>query len=343
MRAQTSCAPASDTTHLLPGWEIEIALNTSDKELQLKMAALAAVPDPIFILTESGRYAAIIGGPDRSMYHDGSCLVDFSLYDVLPEAKADWFADQIRRTLAADTLRIVEYALAGTDVDGLDADAGPDGEIWFEGRIQPLGMRVNDERAVVWLASNISRRHALENQLRKLSETDELTGIGNRRRLVEALGQLLADYHPATSSIALLMIDIDHFKTVNDRYGHLEGDHIIRELAQICDARIKQADVFARLGGEEFALVLNDSTAEQAMRVAQRLRRAVADHEFKLACGATLNITVSIGVSVACATARRSNDLLRLADSALYSAKHQGRDRAFLATEPRPAPPTNQA
>lgn len=311
-------------------------MSTSDKELALKLAALAAVPDPIFILTESGRYAAIIGGPDRGLYHDGSCLVDFSIYDVLPDSKADWFIEQIRRTLAEDQLRIVEYSLAGADGDGLDAYAGPDGQAWFEGRIQPLGMRVDGERAVVWLASNISRRHALEDQLRQLSETDELTGVGNRRRLIQTLNQLLADYGPETSPIALLMIDIDYFKSVNDCYGHLDGDQVIRELARLCDARIKRSDLFARLDGEEFALVLNNTTPDKAMLVAERLRAAVADHVFKLGSGATLDLTVSIGVSIACPTARRTNDLLRLADTALYDAKRQGRNQAILSRAHRP-------
>lgn len=72
------------------------------------------MPDPVFILTEGGRYAAITGGSDRGLYHEGSCLVDFSLYDVLSVEKADWFLAEIRQTLAADRLRIVEYTLAGT-------------------------------------------------------------------------------------------------------------------------------------------------------------------------------------------------------------------------------------
>lgn len=150
--------------------------NAVNSHLDILLDMLSALPDPVFVLTESGRYAALIGGQDRQHYHDGAHLVDFSLYDVLPKAKADWFLEQINITLALNQLRIVEYGLAGTDVDGLDTQQGPEGEIWFEGRIQPLATPVNNERAVVWVACNITRRHQLEAQLQLLSETDELTG-----------------------------------------------------------------------------------------------------------------------------------------------------------------------
>lgn len=112
----------------------------------------SALPDPVFVLTESGRYAAIIGGQDRQHYHNGAHLVDFTIYDVLPKAKADWVLEQINLTLTKNQLRIVEYGLAGCEVDGLDAQVGPDGEIWFEGRIQPLPTLIKNERAVVWVA-----------------------------------------------------------------------------------------------------------------------------------------------------------------------------------------------
>lgn len=292
---------------------------------------MKALPDPVFILTESGRYAAIIGGTDRSLYHEGSCLVDFTLYDVLAPAKADWFLAQIRATLAENRLRIVEYALAGDDVSEINALDGPPGDIHYEGRIQPMASRVDGERAVVWVARNNSDRHRLEIQLRRLSEIDELTGICNRRQLMQQLRNWLADYEPDKFAVALLILDIDHFKPINDKYGHLAGDYVIQELVAVCAAQLAEHDLLARLGGEEFAVVLFDMSADAAMRIAERLRRAVDAHGFTLECGTRVPVTVSIGASTVEPYRRRLNDLLRDADDALYAAKRGGRNRAVMA------------
>ncbi|MES1951403.1 diguanylate cyclase [Salinisphaera sp. S4-8] len=295
--------------------------------------ALAALPDPVFVLTESGRYAAIFGGQDREYYHDGSFLVDFSLYDVLSQAQADWFLGEIRQTLADNCLRIVEYDLAAADVAGVDSNDGPATPIRFEGRVQPIRSPVNGERAVLWLASNITTRHEMEQRLRRLSETDELTGFPNRRRLMHALNEALTKYDTQNSRIALLIMDIDRFKTINDRYGHPAGDAVICAVSSACGARIKRRDLFARLGGEEFATVLYDITAAQALAVAERLRKTVADASFEPKPGEGPQVTVSIGVSVAGPNRRRSHDLLSQADAALYLAKTGGRNRVVLAED----------
>ncbi|KEZ77303.1 GGDEF domain-containing protein [Salinisphaera hydrothermalis] len=308
-----------------------MAIHDYDGETRLKLEALRALPDPIFVLTESGRYAAIIGGNDRGLYHDGSCLVDFTLYDVLPEAKADWFLGEIRRTLAEDRLRVVEYTLAAADVTGLSGAEGPEGELWFEGRIQPMRYQVDGERAVAWLASNITARHDLEVRLRQLSETDALTGLPNRRLFLARLDEMLCDYDPERSNIALLILDIDRFKTINDRHGHFEGDRVIQTVTRVCGERIKRRDLLARLGGEEFAMLLYDTTPSQALMVAERLCRTVAEQRIRLECGATISTTVSIGVSAATAQRRRAHELLSDADAALYRAKRSGRNRVALS------------
>tara|TARA_B100002049_G_scaffold179729_1_gene136724 strand:+ start:244 stop:1071 length:828 start_codon:yes stop_codon:yes gene_type:complete len=268
------------------------------------------------------------------MYHDGSCLVDFSLFDVLPQAKAEWFLAEIRQTLAENRLRIVEYTLAGEDVSEIDENAGPPGDIWFEGRVKPMRSRVDGERAVLWLASNISQRHHLETRLRQLSETDELTGICNRRHFMQILGDRLAEYAPDATAITLLIIDIDHFKPINDQYGHLDGDRIIKALIAVCVEQLDGTALLARLGGEEFAVLLSDITPSAALRIAEQLRAAVAGHHFELECGTVIPVTISIGASVVRPFRRRLNELLRDADIALYEAKSGGRNRVVMARDP---------
>lgn len=233
---------------------------TVTDHLDLLLDMLSALPDPVFVLTESGRYAALIGGQDRCHYHNGTHLVDFTLYDVLSAAKVEWFLEQINLTLAENRLRIVEYGLAGSDVYGLDTQLGPEGEIWFEGRIQPLPSLVNGERAVVWVACNITRRHQLEAKLTRLSETDELTGAYNRRKLLDALSLSLNLYKARQTPAVVVLMDVDYFKTINDRFGHIEGDNVLRGLAQHVIAHLREGDLFARFGGEEFALLRKRST-----------------------------------------------------------------------------------
>lgn len=125
---------------------------------------LAAFPDPVFILTRNGRYAAVYGGTDARYYHDGSGLVGKNLYDVLKPEKAEWFLGEIAKTLDTGGLHIVEYGLSGNDVLGLD-EKGPANVIWFEGRVQALDFLMDGEDAVLWVASNITHRITIEMQL----------------------------------------------------------------------------------------------------------------------------------------------------------------------------------
>ena len=149
-------------------------------------AILAALPDPAFLLSETGRYVAIYGGKDARYYHDGSGLVGARITDLIHREKADWFMAQIAHALQHDGLLVVEYELSNHDVKGLP-DTGPNEPIWFEGRVQALDFQVEQERVVLWVASNITARHALETRLRENSDTDPLTGLFNRRRLVQEM------------------------------------------------------------------------------------------------------------------------------------------------------------
>ena len=126
-----------------------------------------SLPDPTFILTESGRYVAILGGKDKRYYHDGSSLLGKRVSDVLTANKAQWFVQKIQDAIASQKMLVVEYELSASDVLGLTAD-GPVEPIWFEGRISALEQPYCDEKAVVWVASNITAAllHKCRSQLR---------------------------------------------------------------------------------------------------------------------------------------------------------------------------------
>lgn len=145
-------------------------------------SVLGALPDPAFILSRTGKYVAVFGGRDTRYYHDGSSLVGRYISELIKPDKANWFLDQIDHALTSRKLLIREYELSNKDVLGLP-DEGPPEPIWFEGRVQALDFQIDDEDVVLWVASNISERHNLEVMLRSLSDTDQLTGVFNRRKL----------------------------------------------------------------------------------------------------------------------------------------------------------------
>jgi diguanylate cyclase (GGDEF)-like protein/PAS domain S-box-containing protein len=161
--------------------------------------------------------------------------------------------------------------------------------------------------------------------LRRLLTQDHLTGAANRARFQQRFERAQQAWTERGTPLSLIMLDIDHFKRVNDDHGHLTGDLVLVSFAETITAAIRPADVFARLGGEEFAVLLPDTTLAEAGELAERLRAKVAAMRVTTPQG-ELGITVSLG----CATAVLRQDLLRAADAALYVAKQTGRNRVHI-------------
>lgn len=162
--------------------------------------------------------------------------------------------------------------------------------------------------------------------LLELSNTDPLTRLANRRHLMEMLDREFTRSIRSGSPLSLVMLDIDHFKKINDTYGHQVGDEILIDMATILRRHLREYDLAARYGGEEFSLVLPDADLDKAMQVAERLRKAVAQKRFNAAKSA-LNITISLGVGCIPRPEIQSvDDLIRFADDALYKAKREGRN-----------------
>ena len=186
--------------------------------------------------------------------------------------------------------------------------------------------------------SNIQvRRRRLQNQLDEnyrrslaLALTDELTGLYNRRYLLAHLDELIARSTGDGVRAALLLFDIDHFKRVNDTYGHPSGDEVLRQIARRAQDSVRSDDLVARLGGEEFAVVMPETELTVAAAVADRLRVEIASRPFLLSGGEQLEITISIGVTTAYPGYEDRNRLLKRADDALYEAKAAGRNRVVV-------------
>ena len=187
------------------------------------------------------------------------------------------------------------------------------------------------------LNKELEERKALESKLRRLATTDELTGIMNRRHLFDCLRQELRRAERYDTSLALLMFDVDHFKQINDTYGHAAGDQVLKAVVGICQQVLRENDLFGRIGGEEFVVALLETDPETTMNVANRICQSIASTPIALSNGEYLTSTISIGV-VHSSQDKNLEVLLSYSDRAMYSAKQKGRNRveAFDSLESPP-------
>lgn len=166
--------------------------------------------------------------------------------------------------------------------------------------------------------------------------TDVLTGWHNRRYLAMRINEELARAQRDHTSLVCLMLDVDHFKQVNDNWGHSAGDAVLRELAQRIETQVRISDIAARYGGEEFVVLLPNTEVESATLLADRVRTAIAESPIELPCGETVSITVSIGIAIVQPAEDESDlktvgdALIARADVALYAAKSAGRNRVIV-------------
>lgn len=179
---------------------------------------------------------------------------------------------------------------------------------------------------------------AQREHLRQLATTDTLTGIANRRHLLEVGTREFSRAKRYEHPLSVLMLDIDRFKAINDRWGHATGDRVIQELARLLQTVVRDLDVAGRLGGEEFVVILPETDLPGAQAIAERLRSAVEQSEqVKTGSGKPLRFTASIGVAALDVADNSLEATLERADAALYQAKTSGRNRVVVAEPSQPA------
>ncbi|MDP4536106.1 sensor domain-containing diguanylate cyclase [Alkalimonas collagenimarina] len=206
----------------------------------------------------------------------------------------------------------------------------------MDGRWFLMSEQCNAEGAILLHAKEITVQKQLqqalqvaEQQLRHLANTDELTKIANRRSFTEQAERVLLHQDRTDATCSMLMLDIDHFKQLNDEHGHLAGDLALQFLTRQIKQHLREYDLFARYGGEEFVVLLTDIPAEEALQVAERIHRQLAENPFQFKAH-KMAIEVSIGV----AEHKQSESLavlLQRSDQALYQAKAQGRNCSVVA------------
>ncbi|WP_170162337.1 sensor domain-containing diguanylate cyclase [Caldimonas tepidiphila] len=201
----------------------------------------------------------------------------------------------------------------------------PDEQRWFTMKVTPL---LDAQGAVLVSHENVTRLMEAKQALRALAETDALTGLANRRRFLEEAERQFALARRHQRPLAVLVLDCDHFKRVNDARGHEVGDQVLVAVARALSRSVRKKDLVGRLGGEEFAVLLPETELDGAVRVAQHVRAAVVAHP------GPVTVTVSVGVAVLRRDMEDLATLLRAADAALYAAKQNGRDRVEVAHAP---------
>lgn len=186
------------------------------------------------------------------------------------------------------------------------------------------------DRANQEMAREIEQRKLLEEELRKLATTDYLTGLFVRRQLFELGEKEISRTRRSGAPLSLMILDIDHFKSVNDNYGHATGDHVLKCFATTFQESLRSVDITCRFGGEEFVAILPETDIELATEVAERLRQNVEASILTVA-GGGLRYTISIGLTGLRPTDAAINQLISRADDALYQAKNTGRNRVVIA------------
>ncbi|WP_406664999.1 diguanylate cyclase [Gallaecimonas sp. GXIMD1310] len=274
--------------------------------------------------------------------HSGQAFSDIKeqpLFATFPELPEQWLRQKVDTVMALNTTTFTSWEqrpqlfpftsyrpLTGRSVSmfqNLTFIPMPDDK----GHVERVAIVVSD----VTEAAN--SRQALEEanqRLSVLSRTDPLTGLLNRRSWENALQDEFNRCRRSGGTSALVMFDIDHFKQVNDEHGHQAGDKVLQHVAALLRETLRSTDKAGRYGGEEFALLLVDTNAEQAAQLAERLREKLAAHP-AMADDKALVITISMGIAALSGTTFTDQDWVKNADRALYQAKHSGRDAIVMA------------
>lgn len=187
--------------------------------------------------------------------------------------------------------------------------------------------RLNDK-----LHKEIVIRREAEHRLLGLATIDDLTGIHNRRHFMELFMHEIKRAHRYNNLLSLMMIDVDYFKSVNDTYGHVVGDIVLKHLAKMIQANLRELDIVARFGGEEFIVLLPNTDLKSAHEVAERICLIVSETPIEIS-EAMLTISVSIGVVTLCKSCNSMEAMIKVADDALYKAKKDGRNRTVTMCE----------
>lgn len=251
------------------------------------------------------------------------------LCDIAAETDRPLVAESVRQRLSGE-VEGVHHVFCGLRKDGAVIDVEAHGST----------MDIDGQRVLISMVMDVTERSRAEREVRELQERlreqsthDALTGLFNRRYLEETLGRELLSAERHGHPVSLIMGDLDHFKAVNDRHGHLAGDEVLRVFGALLKQHARGSDIYCRYGGEEFLLVLPQMAQDSAVERVEQLRAALAANP--VSHGTSLiAVTASFGVATFPGDGRTGDALIAAADNALYAAKEAGRNRVHVYAGP---------
>jgi len=195
--------------------------------------------------------------------------------------------------------------------------------------------------AIVLIGLWLYRVKHSQMRFRRMARHDGLTGTFNRQYFIDEADRVLHRLRKARADACLVLMDLDHFKGVNDSYGHIAGDKVLKRAVEISVGELRSSDVFGRVGGEEFGILMPGCSREHGVEIGNRIRHALANTPIRLDTGATVTVSASLGLASSDVSGYTVNQLFADADAALYSAKQRGRNQLIVGTESGAAPAAN--
>ncbi|MEW8044676.1 MAG: diguanylate cyclase [gamma proteobacterium symbiont of Phacoides pectinatus] len=302
--------------------EMQALLQQQRATAEGRMQALVnALPDLVFMLDQEGRYVEVIAGDEAGLYLPADALKGRLLSEIVGPEQARFFLDVIRRALESMQLQVVEYQL---NLKG--------GRRRYEGRVVATGLKVNGLHTVLFLARDVTELARSRDELQYMATHDELTGLPNRALLEGRLALAVVRAERSQRCGALMVIDLDNFKQINDSLGHHNGDRLLQRLVQRFKRVFRLEDTVIRFGGDEFVVIAEDlSTPADAEKIAGHVLDAfTAPVSLE---NIDLVVTASIGIALFPLDARDGSELLRHADSAMYLSKAAGRNQYSFYTQ----------
>ena len=290
------------------------------------MAFSRVIPDLGLVLDEDGTYVDVYGAAGDLLYEHQGDILGKKISDLLPDSVAQGMMDTIKTTIETNNVQLFEYSLEV-----------PKGLVVFEGRTAPLKNFLttdSNKRHVVWMARDITKRKLNEEKMHHMAFYDALTELPNRRLLFDRLEQMIKRIKRQKNFAALLFIDLDDFKEINDGYGHAFGDEYLVAFSKRLEETVRDSDTLGRLGGDEFVILLDcaNSEREAVAQEAQGLCERITDilkipFHFN---DQEIMGSASLGISIISPDDNSADDVLSFADSAMYQAKKQGKGQAFF-------------
>ena len=280
-----------------------------------------AIPAPIFYKDENGVYTGGNTSFEAYLGRDAKDIVGQTVYGVAPEHLAKIYHKADMKLMREGGKQIYETSVKHAD--------GTEHDVMFHKAV--FAKSSGEVGGIVGIIWDISERKMMERKLRTLASFDDLTQIPNRRELDNRLEQALARAARSDTKVALLFIDMDGFKTVNDRFGHETGDEALRQIAARISGQLRKSDTAGRMGGDEFAVILEGNIeGDTAAMVAEKLLESLGK-PYDLGPDTVAHLSASIGIAISPDNGTDLKHLLSLSDQAMYQAKNEGKNRYVQA------------